>query len=120
MAEPGSKFCFACGAPVDARAEICPHCGVRQADVASAELKKASSDKLAAGLCGILLGAFGVHKFVLGMTTPGLIMLGITVLTCGFGGIITHPLGIIEGILYLSKSDEDFYQTYVVEKKEWF
>jgi len=120
MSEPGSKFCFACGAPLDLRAEICPHCGVRQADVASEEMRKASSDKLAAGLCGILLGAFGVHKFVLGLTTPGLIMLGVTVLTCGLGGIITHPLGIIEGIIYLTKSDEDFHQTYIVEKKAWF
>lgn len=120
MTDFGNKFCFACGAPVDVRAEICPHCGVRQADVESAELRKAASDKLAAGLCGILLGAFGVHKFILGMTTPGLILLGATVLTCGFGTIITYPLGIVEGIIYLSKRDEDFYQTYIVEKKPWF
>lgn len=25
-----SKFCFACGRALDARAEICPGCGVRQ------------------------------------------------------------------------------------------
>jgi len=29
-------------------------------------------------------------------------------------------IGLIEGIVYLTKSDEDFYQTYAVEKKGWF
>jgi TM2 domain-containing membrane protein YozV len=118
MSEAG-KFCYACGAPIDIRAELCPHCGVRQTDVVSGDLRKASSDKLAAGLCGILLGALGVHKFVLGMTTPGLIMLAITVLTCGFGGVLTGTLGLVEGIIYLTRSDEEFYETYVVGKKAW-
>ena len=40
----------------------------------------------------------------------------ITIFTCGAGGII----GLIEGIIYLTKSDEDFHQTYVVEQKGWF
>jgi TM2 domain-containing membrane protein YozV len=81
---------------------------------------QAANNKLAAGICGILLGGFGIHKFVLGMTTPGLIMLLVTVLTCGFGGFVTGIIGIIEGIIYLTKSDEEFYQTYVVQKKQWF
>jgi TM2 domain-containing membrane protein YozV len=76
--------------------------------------------KMTAALCGILLGAFGVHKFVLGYTTAGIITCCVTVLTCGFGGIVMHILGIIEGIMYLQKSDEEFYQTYIVGKKEWF
>lgn len=72
--------------------------------------------KLVAGICGILLGGFGVHRFVLGDTTGGLIRIGISVVTCGVGGVI----GLIEGILYLTKSDQDFVQTYLVEKKAWF
>jgi TM2 domain-containing membrane protein YozV len=72
--------------------------------------------KLVAGICGILLGGFGVHRFVLGDTTGGLIRIAISVVTCGMGGVI----GLIEGILYLTKSDEDFVQTYLVEKKAWF
>ena len=75
-----------------------------------------SQKKLIAGLLGILLGGFGVHKFYLGMTTPGIIQLVLGVVTCGIGGII----GLIEGIIYLTKSDADFYQQYVVEKKQWF
>ena len=72
--------------------------------------------KLIAGLLGILLGGLGVHKFYLGMTTAGVIQLVIGVVTCGVGSLI----GLIEGIIYLTKSDTDFYQTYVVEKKQWF
>jgi TM2 domain-containing membrane protein YozV len=79
-----------------------------------------SSTKLAAGLCGILLNGFGVHKFILGYTTEGLIMLGATLLTCGFGAVITVPIGIIEGILYLVKPDQEFYETYMLNKKPWF
>jgi TM2 domain-containing membrane protein YozV len=76
--------------------------------------------KLPAGLLGIFLGAFGVHKFILGMTGPGLIMLLVSLLTCGIGYPIMHIIGIVEGIIYLSKSDAEFYQTYVIGRKEWF
>ena len=75
-----------------------------------------SQRKLIAGLLGILLGGFGVHKFYLGMTTAGIIQLVIGVVTCGVGSLI----GLIEGIIYLTKSDQDFYQQYIVEKKQWF
>jgi TM2 domain-containing membrane protein YozV len=76
-----------------------------------------SSKKLAAGICAILLGWLGIHKFILGMTTPGVIMLLIGVFTCGS---ISWIIGIIEGVIYLTKSDEEFYRDYMVGKKEWF
>ena len=72
--------------------------------------------KIVAGICAILVGGFGVHKFILGYTTEGIIQLVITLLTCGAGSII----GIIEGVIYLTKSDEDFVRTYVQNKKGWF
>jgi len=72
--------------------------------------------KLVAGILAILLGGFGVHRFFLGDVTGGILRIVITVLTCGLGGII----GLVEGIIYLTKSDEDFVQTYIVEKKGWF
>jgi TM2 domain-containing membrane protein YozV len=84
------------------------------------EVASFAGKKIAAGICGILLGGLGVHKFVLGLTTPGLIMLLGTFLTCGIGGIVFSIVGLIEGIIYLTKSDEDFYKTYGVEKKGWF
>lgn len=79
-----------------------------------------SSKKVLAGVLGILLGSLGIHKFVLGYTKEGVIMLLVTVLTCGIGGIVMSVIGIIEGIMYLTKSDQEFYDTYVVGKKGWF
>jgi TM2 domain-containing membrane protein YozV len=79
-----------------------------------------ASNKIPAGICGILLGSFGIHKFILGYTMPGLIMLLVTVLTCGIAGFVMHIIGLIEGIVYLSKTDEEFVRLYVDGRKEWF
>jgi len=76
--------------------------------------------KVAAGIVAILLGSLGVHKFILGYTTEGIIMLLITVLTCGIGAMATSIIGIVEGIIYLTKSDEEFVRTYIQSKKGWF
>lgn len=73
-------------------------------------------NKVPAGVCGILLGGLGVHKFILGYSTEGIIQLVISLLTCGAGSVI----GLVEGIIYLSKSDEDFVRTYVMSKRGWF
>lgn len=72
--------------------------------------------KVVAGICGILLGTFGVHKFVLGYSKEGIIMLVLGLLTCGAFGIV----GLIEGIIYLTKSDQEFVDTYVTNQKTWF
>lgn len=74
------------------------------------------SQRVLAGVLGILIGSLGVHRFVLGDTTGGLIRIGITVVTCGAGGII----GLVEGIIYLTKTDEQFVQEYQIGKKAWF
>ncbi len=75
-----------------------------------------SDKKLIAGLLGILLGGLGIHKFYLGYTQTGIIQLVISVVTCGAGSII----GLIEGIIYLTKTDEEFEETYVRNQKQWF
>ncbi len=84
------------------------------------EYNDGASKKIAAGICGILLGALGVHKFILGYTTEGLIMLGVSVLTCGFGATVMGIIGLIEGIIYLAMPDNQFVNTYIVQKKGWF
>ena len=76
--------------------------------------------KLPAGICGILLGCLGVHKFILGYTVEGVIMLVASVISCGILTPLTGIVGLIEGILYLTKTDEDFVRTYVDQKKGWF
>ncbi len=70
--------------------------------------------------CAILalvpgVNAFAVHKFMLGQTTPAILQICAN-LACGAGALVSF----IEGIIYLMKSDAEWYQTYVVEKKAWF
>lgn len=72
--------------------------------------------KLIAGILAIVIGTLGIHKFILGYTKEGIIQIIISIVTCGLGGII----GLIEGIIYLTKSDEEFFQTYQVNKRPWF
>lgn len=76
--------------------------------------------KIVAGIVAILFGSLGIHKFILGYTTEGVIMLAVTVVTCGIAGIVMSVIGIIEGIMYLTKSDEEFVRTYIQSKKGWF
>jgi TM2 domain-containing membrane protein YozV/DNA-directed RNA polymerase subunit RPC12/RpoP len=117
------KFCHECGAKIRAKAVVCPRCGVAQPGAYSTpDLGEAGpeTNRVAAGVLAILLGALGIHKFILGFTTAGIIMLLVTVLSCGWGGLVMGVIGIVEGILYLSKSDREFYKLYVVQKKAWF
>lgn len=80
-------------------------------------------NKVAAGILAILLGVLGIHKFYLGFTQAGLIMLLVSVigsLFFGLGPLVMWIIGIVEGIIYLSKTDAAFQQEYVVGKKDWF
>ncbi|MFH6602696.1 NINE protein [Maribacter algicola] len=84
--------------------------------------------KILAGILAIVLGSLGVHKFILGYQKEGFILLGFTliswVLVClvigAFLIYIPMLIGLIEGIIYLTKSDEEFYNTYQVGRKPWF
>jgi TM2 domain-containing membrane protein YozV len=76
---------------------------------------KQENKKIVSGIFAILLGVLGIHKFYLGYTKEGVIQLLLGLL-CGIGGLI----GLIEGIIYLTKTDEEFYQTYQVGRKPWF
>lgn len=93
-------------------------------------LKSAGGDnkKILAGILAILLGWAGVHKFILGYQKEGIILLVVSVvgfvLTCiGVGVFVvwaTSIIGLIEGIIYLTKSDEEFYNTYQAGRRPWF
>ena len=72
--------------------------------------------KMVAGIVALLIGSLGIHKFILGYTKEGIIQIVATFVTCGIASIIPF----IEGIIYLTKSDEEFYNTYQVGKKGWF
>lgn len=88
----------------------------KQEDWNKAQPFPQENKKVLAGVLAIVLGGLGVHKFILGYTQEGIIQLILGVVTCGIGGII----GLVEGIIYLTKTDEEFYQTYQVGKKGWF
>lgn len=102
----------------------------KTADEFKEGLKDVGGDnkKILAGVLAIILGSFGVHKFILGYQKEGFILLGITivgfVLSCVGIGVflvwVTVVIGLIEGIIYLTKSDEEFYNTYQVGRKPWF
>lgn len=89
---------------------------------------KTENKKVLVGVLAILVGGLGVHKFVLGYQKEGFVLLGISLaayaLSCVIIGLffiwIPPVVGLIEGIVYLTKSNEEFYQTYQVNKKTWF
>jgi len=72
--------------------------------------------KILCGVLAIVFGGLGIHRFILGDTKGGILRIVVTLVTCGVGSV----LGLVEGIIYLTKSDEEFAQTYIVEKKAWF
>jgi len=83
--------------------------------------KPAGADKkIVAGILAIVLGALGIHKFILGYTKEGIIMLLVSVLTLGLLAWVMGIIGLVEGIMYLTKSDEEFVATYINGKKGWF
>jgi TM2 domain-containing membrane protein YozV len=93
---------------------------LNQEKIIMAEQIPGAEKKVVAGVLAILLGCLGIHKFYLGYKTAGIIMLCVSVLTCGFAAAIMSIIGIVEGILYLTKTDEEFVATYITNKKEWF
>ena len=83
----------------------------------------AEKSKLVAALLALFLGVFGVHKFYLGCNKAGIIML-----LCFFPGmllfgipmIIISVVAFVEFIIYIIKSDEEFEDIYIDNKKCWF
>lgn len=112
-------FCKQCGKPIDDGQELCEDCknaantnqgtasqtinvNVNSGNTGSANPQAKS--KMAAGLLGIFLGAFGVHNFYLGYTGKAVAQLLITILSCGFLAFASSIWGLIEGILILTGS----------------
>ena len=129
-----SRYCTKCGAVNDDTAQYCSNCQAPLSQISSGyqpmqsvnpgamtDWKAMGADKkMVSGILAILLGSLGVHKFILGYTTEGVIMLLVSVLSCGILAVIPSVIGIIEGIMYLTKSDEEFVRTYIQSKKGWF
>ena len=113
-------FCKQCGKPIDDGEELCEDCksvanNSSNTHTSSYEVKEPinngktsfnpnAKSKIAAGLLGIFLGAFGVHNFYLGYTGKAVAQLLITILSCGILSFVSGIWGLIEGILILTGS----------------
>ena len=112
-----AKMCNSCGTVVDDNFQNCPNCGAvvvaqqtatpnmqqpsyQQPAYQQAGVYPEQKSKMAAGLLGIFLGAWGVHNFYLGNTGRGVAQIIVSLVTCGIGSI----WGLIEGIMILTGS----------------
>jgi TM2 domain-containing membrane protein YozV len=95
-------FCYACGSPTDARAEVCPKCGVRQPQHSAASEKK----RMTVAVLAMLFGGLGAQNFYLGRTLEGVLC----VLFCWT--LIPSILGFIDCIRFLCMSDATFADKY--------
>jgi TM2 domain-containing membrane protein YozV len=102
-------FCRACGHNMSAQAEACPQCGHPTSTLplapASAGIVGAGGppkSRVVAGVLGLLIGGFGVHKFYLGKVGLGVVYI------LFFWTFVPAIIGFIEGIIYLVQSDEEF------------
>lgn len=99
------KFCGSCGEVIKVAAEICPKCGVRQKGKTSGSEKS----KTTAGILALVLGGLGAHKFYLGKPGQGILYL---VLVWTF---LPTLFSLVEGIQYLTMSEEKFNKTIIGE-----
>lgn len=99
-------FCMKCGTKVPENVKFCPVCGAPVASAVSSENKK---DKTVTGLLAIFLGYLGIQYFYLGKTSAGIWSIVISLCSCGIWSIIT----LIQGILMLTMTEEDFNAKYV-------
>lgn len=96
------KYCTNCGKELNENQDVCLNCGV--ATSKSTVQNKTGKSKVAAGILGILLGAFGVHNFYLGYTGKAIAQLLISVLSCFTLSAVSAIWGLVEGILILTGS----------------
>lgn len=104
-------FCKYCGKETEN--EVCDECKNKETiEVEATKVEDTSStnstakpkSKIAAGLLGIFLGAFGVHNFYLGYTGKAIAQLLISILSCGFLAVVSEIWGLVEGIQILTGS----------------
>lgn len=117
-ASQSTKFCHACAATIDQRAEICPKCGVRQSS--SHASSENHPNRVVAALLALFFGMLGAHKFYLGQSGMGVLYLGLSlggvILSCLViplaGPIVIAIVSVVEGLIYLSYSERGFRERF--------
>lgn len=80
-----------------------------------------------ASLLAIFLGALGVHKFYLGHLAEGCVHITLTLASLAAAFVVDSwlPLVVvmlfsaIEGVIYVSRSEEQFVRDYLEERRRW-
>ena len=114
-----SKFCQRCGSKIETHEAALPiqppspetpptgSYGTAPSQPPYERPPTEKKDRMVAGILALLLGGLGVHKFYLENPGAGLLYLCF----CWTG--IPEIIGIIEGIIYLTESDEEFQREHV-------
>ena len=78
--------------------------------------------QIMAATLALLFGALGAHKFYLGYNTQGTIMLLMGTLGWFFlvPPFASFLIGLIEGVIYFRKNEQEFYDTYEAKQRAWF
>jgi RNA polymerase subunit RPABC4/transcription elongation factor Spt4/TM2 domain-containing membrane protein YozV len=122
------KHCHECGALIRGKAVVCPECGVEQ-DPSAGAYSGVGTSRITAGILAILLGQFAIHKFMLGYASAGIVVLMISLISLplicchGLGFIpliITFVIWVVEGVLYLCMSDQQFQKVHGNPQRPWF
>ena len=100
-------YCSTCGTQMSPQAVACPNCGApnKANGLATSGLTGGSpKSRVTAGVLAIVIGGLGIHKFYLGKIGMGILYF--VFCWTGVPGII----GLIEGIIYLTQTDQKFSQ----------
>ena len=110
-----SKFCSSCGGQFEFQKQQSPASAPstetytnepQPRSAQSTQYVRPPKDRTVAVILALLLGGFGVHKFYLENNSSGLLYL------CFFWTGIPEIIGFIEGIIYLTESEEEFQENH--------
>lgn len=93
-------YCLNCSNRFPNSTRFCPACGARNL------LYVEHKDRVTAGLLAVMFGWLGFHKFYLRQYGQGIAYLVF------FWTIVPGVLGLVEGIRFLTMSDERFWVKY--------
>jgi len=139
--KPGSKYCGKCGTVIEQNkssndisskdrlssskpSNVNDSLSPQSSQYSDPSWDDIKSKRTTAGVLAIIFGYLGVHKFILGYNPEGFILLAVSIfggiITCGLALTITGIIGIIEGIIILTKTPEEFKRLYIDKKTGWF